>query len=45
MKIQANQKKADEYNKKTKGTIAGAEAGKGEGANKDQILKIFSNKF
>ena len=35
MKIQANQKKADEYNKKTKGIITGAEAGKGEGANKD----------
>ena len=35
MKIQANQKKADEYNKKTKGIITGAEAGEGEGANKD----------
>mgnify|MGYP001162841947 FL=1 len=35
MKIQANQKKTDEYNKKTKGIITGAEAGKGEGANKD----------
>tara|TARA_B100001564_G_scaffold347263_1_gene347840 strand:- start:87 stop:701 length:615 start_codon:yes stop_codon:yes gene_type:complete len=33
MKIQANQKKADEYNKKTKGIITGAEAGSGEGAN------------
>ena len=45
MKIQANQKKANEYNKKTKGIITGAEAGEGEGANKDQILKNFSNKF
>ena len=35
MKIQANQKKANEYNKKTKGIITGAEAGEGEGANKD----------
>jgi len=37
MKIQANQKRTDEYNKKTKGIITGAEAGtgKGEGANKD----------
>jgi len=32
MKIQANQKKTDEYNKKTKGIITGAEAGEGEGA-------------
>ena len=35
MKIQANQKNVDEYNKKTKGIITGAEAGEGEGANKD----------
>ena len=33
MKIQANQKRTDEYNKKTKGIITGAEAGSGEGAN------------
>ena len=33
MKIQANQKNVDEYNKKTKGLITGAEAGSGEGAN------------
>ena len=35
MKIQANQKKVDEYNKKTRGIITGADSGKGEGANKD----------
>ena len=33
MKIQANQKRTNEYNKKTKGIITGAEAGSGEGAN------------
>ena len=32
MKINANQKKVDEYNKKTKGLITGADSGKGEGA-------------
>ena len=35
MKIQANQKSVEEYNKETKGLITGAEAGEGEGANKD----------
>ena len=35
MKIQANQKKVDEYKKKTRGIITGADSGKGEGANKD----------
>ena len=35
MKIQASQKRADEYNTKTKGLITGAEMGEGEGASKD----------
>ena len=35
MKIKASQKRTDEYNKKTKGLITGAEMGEGEGASKD----------
>ena len=35
MKLNATQKKVEEFNKKTKGIISGPDAGKGEGANKD----------
>ena len=35
MKLNASEKAVEEYNKKTKGLITGAEAGDGEGAAKD----------
>ena len=35
MKVNASQKKAKEYNEKSKGIITGADAGDGEGAKKD----------
>ena len=35
MKLNASEKAAEEYNKKTKGSISGPDAGEGEGAAKD----------